>query len=148
MNQRFEAHKDLKTTSKIHLQVQFPLQVNMLPYTNRAKAHDARENSQLVRSCTYDLLSVVVHIGKLNSGVLNSGAYSCHYAKYTRSLHLLFTRRTPGLLRSAIVKTHEADSRIVVYVRRPQGNPCSGVASIRSRSISVILHNPVSCIVP
>jgi len=53
----------------------------MLPYTNRAKAHDARENSQLVRSCTYDLLSVVVHIGKLNSG---------HYISYSRVGHQWF----------------------------------------------------------
>jgi len=72
---RFEHHKDLKTSSKIHLKVQFPLQVNMLPYTNRARSQDTRENFQLARSCTYDLLSVVVHVGKLNSG---------HYISYSR----------------------------------------------------------------
>jgi ubiquitin C-terminal hydrolase len=68
-SQRFEHHRDLQTSAKIHVKVQFPLQVNMLPYTNRARPQDTRENHDLARSCTYDLLSVVVHDGKLNSGI-------------------------------------------------------------------------------
>lgn len=47
----------------------------MLPYTNRARSRDSRENLELERSCTYDLLSVVVHVGELDTG---------HYTSYCR----------------------------------------------------------------
>lgn len=55
--------------------VQFPLQLNMLPYTNRVRSRDNRENLELERSCTYDLLSVVVHVGEIETG---------HYVSYCR----------------------------------------------------------------
>lgn len=74
-SQRFEHHRDLNTSSKIRLKVQFPLTINMLPYTNQSRSHDIRENRQLARSCTYDLLSVVVHDGSMNTG---------HYISYSR----------------------------------------------------------------
>lgn len=47
----------------------------MLPYTNRARSRDSRENMELERSCTYDLLSVVVHVGEIETG---------HYVSYCR----------------------------------------------------------------
>lgn len=47
----------------------------MLPYTNRVKNRDGRENKDLERSCTYDLLSVVVHVGEIETG---------HYMSYCR----------------------------------------------------------------
>lgn len=47
----------------------------MLPYTNRARNRDSRENLELERSCTYDLLSVVVHVGEIETG---------HYVSYCR----------------------------------------------------------------
>lgn len=47
----------------------------MLPYTNRIKNRDSRENKDLERSCTYDLLSVVVHVGEIETG---------HYMSYCR----------------------------------------------------------------
>lgn len=72
---RFEHHRGLNQTSKIGVKVQFPLQINMLPYTNRARTHDVRENFELQRSCTYDLLSIVVHVGSMNTG---------HYISYSR----------------------------------------------------------------
>jgi len=72
---RFEHNKEIGTTSKIGLKVQFPLQINMLPYTNRARCQDTRENFELARSCTYDLLSVVIHVGSLDTG---------HYISYSR----------------------------------------------------------------
>ena len=40
----------------------------MLPYTNRAKTHDTNENFELARSCMYDLQSVVVHVGSMDTG--------------------------------------------------------------------------------
>ncbi len=68
---RFEHHKEAKTSSKLGTKVQFPLQINMLPYTNRARSQDTRGNFELARSCTYDLLSVVVHLGSMNTGMTN-----------------------------------------------------------------------------
>jgi ubiquitin carboxyl-terminal hydrolase 22/27/51 len=47
----------------------------MLPYTNRARGQDTRESFELARSCTYDLLSVVVHVGEIETG---------HYKSYCR----------------------------------------------------------------
>lgn len=47
----------------------------MLPYTNRARNRDSRESFELERSCTYDLLSVVVHVGEIDTG---------HYTSYCR----------------------------------------------------------------
>jgi ubiquitin carboxyl-terminal hydrolase 22/27/51 len=55
--------------------VQFPLELNMLPYTSRAKGQDVRENFELARSCVYDLISVVVHVGEMDTG---------HYVSYCR----------------------------------------------------------------
>lgn len=48
----------------------------MLPYTNRVKNRDGRDNKDLERSCTYDLLSVVVHVGEIETG---------HYKSYCRA---------------------------------------------------------------
>ncbi|KAG6212252.1 hypothetical protein E4U50_001994 [Claviceps purpurea] len=61
--------------SKIDHTVQFPLQLNMLPYTNRVRNRDNRESLELERSCTYDLLSVIVHVGEIETG---------HYVAYCR----------------------------------------------------------------
>ena len=47
----------------------------MLPYTNRARGQDSKENYELARSCTFDLLSVVVHVGEIDTG---------HYVSYCR----------------------------------------------------------------
>ncbi|RFU24222.1 hypothetical protein B7463_g12119, partial [Scytalidium lignicola] len=63
------------SATKIDTPVQFPLKLNMLPYTNRARNQDMRQNFELARSCTYDLQSVVVHVGNLDTG---------HYVSYSR----------------------------------------------------------------
>lgn len=47
----------------------------MLPYTNRVRNRDNRESLELERSCTYDLLSVIVHVGEIETG---------HYVSYCR----------------------------------------------------------------
>jgi ubiquitin carboxyl-terminal hydrolase 22/27/51 len=74
--QRFEYKQGRnERAAKIDTPVQFPLQLNMLPYTNRARGQDVRENYELARSCTYDLLSVVVHVGEIDTG---------HYVSYCR----------------------------------------------------------------
>lgn len=46
----------------------------MLPYTNRARSED-KGQYELARSCTYDLMSVVVHVGEIDTG---------HYISYCR----------------------------------------------------------------
>ncbi|KAK3941177.1 putative ubiquitin carboxyl-terminal hydrolase 8 [Diplogelasinospora grovesii] len=61
--------------AKIDTPVRFPLQLNMLPYTSRGRSQDAKDNYELARSCTYDLLSVVVHVGEIDTG---------HYVSYCR----------------------------------------------------------------
>lgn len=47
----------------------------MLPYTNHARTHDVSSEYELARSCTYDLLCVVVHVGEIDTG---------HYVSYCR----------------------------------------------------------------
>lgn len=61
--------------AKIETQVQFPLQLNMLPYTTRNKTVDPKERFETARACTYDLFSVVVHVGEIDTG---------HYVTYCR----------------------------------------------------------------
>jgi len=56
------------SASKIDTKVSFPLKLEMLPYTNRARSQDTKQNFELARSCTYDLQSVVVHVGNLETG--------------------------------------------------------------------------------
>ncbi|KAL1844090.1 hypothetical protein VTJ49DRAFT_4942 [Mycothermus thermophilus] len=60
---------------KIDTPVQFPLELNMLPYTNTARTRDVSAEYELARSCTYDLLCVVVHVGEIDTG---------HYVSYCR----------------------------------------------------------------
>ncbi|EPE03402.1 ubiquitin carboxyl-terminal hydrolase-like protein [Ophiostoma piceae UAMH 11346] len=67
---------------KVDTPVEFPLQLNMLPYTNRRAAGPGGAGSsssgssyELNRSCMYDLLSVVVHVGEIDTG---------HYVTYCR----------------------------------------------------------------
>ncbi|KAL2751930.1 hypothetical protein ACRALDRAFT_2114823 [Sodiomyces alcalophilus JCM 7366] len=71
----FKQGRHDRAPSKIDTTVNFPLQLNMLPYTSRARTSDTRESYDLARSCTYDLLSVVVHVGEIDTG---------HYVSYCR----------------------------------------------------------------
>ncbi|TDZ35108.1 Ubiquitin carboxyl-terminal hydrolase 8 [Colletotrichum sidae] len=64
-----------RAPSKIDTVVNFPLQLNMLPYTTRGRGTEAKDSFELGRSCTYDLLGVVVHVGELDTG---------HYVSYCR----------------------------------------------------------------
>lgn len=69
-SQRFEFRNGLrdKSAAKIDTPVQFPLSLSMLPYTNRARDASEREAYELKRSLTYDLMSVVVHVGEIDTG--------------------------------------------------------------------------------
>jgi ubiquitin C-terminal hydrolase len=102
--QRFEYKQGRhdRAASKIDDPVHFPLQLNMLPYTNRIKG---RDNKDLERSCTYDLLSVVVHVGEIETG---------HYMSYCRVGDQVRTSFCGCALLQAIVDVLFADSHFQV----------------------------------
>ncbi|KAI2634554.1 ubiquitin carboxyl-terminal hydrolase [Xylaria nigripes] len=64
-----------RAASKIRAKVQFPLQLNMLPYTTKGQSENSRDSQELNRSCIYDLMSVVEHVGEIDTG---------HYVSYCR----------------------------------------------------------------
>jgi ubiquitin carboxyl-terminal hydrolase 22/27/51 len=69
--QRFEYKQgSSKSASKIDTPVKFPLQLNMLPYTTRGRTADIKDSQEMARSCTYDLLSVVEHVGEIDTGTM------------------------------------------------------------------------------
>jgi len=47
----------------------------MAPYTSKARHAQAKEATELARQCTYELMSVVVHVGEIETG---------HYLAYCR----------------------------------------------------------------
>jgi ubiquitin carboxyl-terminal hydrolase 22/27/51 len=77
--QRFK--QNIGSASKIDTKVSFPLKLEMFPYTSRAKnlakfvpknkeeeLDKEKQGYELARGCTYDLQSVVVHVGELETG--------------------------------------------------------------------------------
>jgi ubiquitin carboxyl-terminal hydrolase 22/27/51 len=74
--QRFEfKNGHNKAASKVDTKVQFPLQLSMAPYTNVAANSPQANDIELSRQCTYELMSVVVHEGEIETG---------HYYSYCR----------------------------------------------------------------
>jgi ubiquitin carboxyl-terminal hydrolase 22/27/51 len=62
--------------SKIDTRVSFPLKLDMSPYTTKYKPDSSQSQAfELSKSCTYDLQTVVVHVGNLETG---------HYVSYSR----------------------------------------------------------------
>lgn len=120
--------KDSGNTTKIDLKVSFPLQINMLPYTNRARTQDNRENFELARSCTYDLLSVVVHVGTIDTG---------HYISYSRVGSQVSTF-------SWLSGIYLELTWIVVQIWWSQGYFGHGIPSTRSWGVHIVLHHSVS----
>jgi len=72
MAQRFK--QNVGSASKIETKVTFPLKLDMFPYTTRAGGEN-KHSPDMSRGCTYDLQSVVVHVGNLETG---------HYICYSR----------------------------------------------------------------
>ncbi len=70
--QRFK--QNIGSASKIETKVTFPLKLDMFPYTSRAGG-ESKHSPEMSRGCTYDLQSVVVHVGNLETG---------HYICYSR----------------------------------------------------------------
>jgi len=76
--QRFEYNKQGRNdrATKIDTHVHFPLSLNMFPYTDRGIQGQAQKDYyELRRSCTYDLMCVVVHVGEIDTG---------HYTSYCK----------------------------------------------------------------
>lgn len=68
--ERFEHSKS--NSSKLETRVTFPLQLDMYPYTTRYKQGTGNTTQS---PCLYELSSVIVHKGKMDSG---------HYVSYSR----------------------------------------------------------------
>lgn len=66
--------QNIGSASKIETKVTFPLKLDMFPYTARAGG-ESKHSPDMSRGCTYDLQSVVVHVGNLETG---------HYICYSR----------------------------------------------------------------
>lgn len=71
--QRFE-HSASGVSSKIDADIRYSLELDMTPYTTRAKRKTGQDTRSF-KPYVYDLISVVVHKGEINSG---------HYISYCR----------------------------------------------------------------
>lgn len=61
----------------------------MLPYTERARNFNTKEYPEWSRSATYDLMSVVVHVGEIDTG---------HYVSYCRVGDQVRVQLCPGVV--------------------------------------------------
>ncbi|KAL2210521.1 cysteine proteinase [Sarocladium strictum] len=105
----FKQGRSDRAAGKVDTPVQFPLQLNMLPYTHRARSRDSRENMELERSCTYDLLSVVVHVGELDTG---------HYTSYCRVGDQWFKFNDHKVEMASISEVLGAQAYLLFYIIR------------------------------
>lgn len=101
----------------------------MLPYTNRARSRGSREDMELERSCTYDLLSVVVHVGEIETG---------HYVSYCRVGDQVW----PALIDLSVCSFSLIIT--VVQVQRSQGRAGQDVGCAWRPGVSIVLYHPVS----
>lgn len=128
--QRFEYKQGRhdRAASKIDEPVHFPLQLNMLPYTNRLRNREGREGMELERSCTYDLLSVVVHVGEIETG---------HYVSYCRVGDQVCEH-------NGAFKLADANTRaLVVQVQRSQSGDGDYLRGSRRPSLPTVLHHKI-----
>ncbi|EKD14206.1 uncharacterized protein L3040_003654 [Drepanopeziza brunnea f. sp. 'multigermtubi'] len=92
--------------SKIETKVSFPLKLDMFPYTNRAR-QDIKQNPELARGCTYELQSVVVHVGNLETG---------HYISYSRVGNQWFKFNDHNVTMASKSDVLNAEAFILFYV--------------------------------
>ncbi|EER23407.1 hypothetical protein D8B26_001512 [Coccidioides posadasii str. Silveira] len=97
---RFERHRSV--SEKVDAKVSFPLSINMAPYTTRS-------HSKNVLKYTYDLLSVVVHIGDIDSG---------HYLAYCRQGELWFKFNDDRVTWATEAEVLDADAYLLFYTLR------------------------------
>ncbi|KAI5813821.1 hypothetical protein BZA77DRAFT_320403 [Pyronema omphalodes] len=103
---RFEHSSN--TSSKIDAPIRFPLELDMTPYTTRAK-RKAKAATGLPGQVLYDLLSVVVHKGEINSG---------HYICYCRDKEQWFQFDDSVVTLATEKQVLQAQAYLLVYVTR------------------------------
>ncbi|KAJ9647158.1 hypothetical protein H2199_002144 [Coniosporium tulheliwenetii] len=111
---RFEHSK--AASSKIETNVRFPLQLDMWPYTTRAKSAAVAEGKKgavsaepPAPSCVYELSSVVVHKGKLDSG---------HYISYSREGSEWFQFDDSKVILASEAEVLAANAYLLFYIVR------------------------------
>ncbi|EEP80577.1 conserved hypothetical protein [Uncinocarpus reesii 1704] len=97
---RFERHRSV--SEKVDTKVAFPFSINMAPYTTSA-------NSKNIFKYTYDLLSVVVHIGDIDSG---------HYLAYCRQGEQWFKFNDDRVTWATDAEVLDADAYLLFYTLR------------------------------
>ncbi|KAK2744043.1 hypothetical protein FQN57_004496 [Myotisia sp. PD_48] len=100
---RFERNRSV--SEKVDTKVSYPITLNMLPYTTRPNCHN-RSRFQ------YDLLSVVVHIGDLDSG---------HYLAYCRHGEQWFKFNDDRVTVVTEAEVLGADAYLLFYTLRAYG---------------------------
>ncbi|KEY64765.1 hypothetical protein S7711_05415 [Stachybotrys chartarum IBT 7711] len=105
----FKQGRHDRAASKIDNAVNFPLQLNMLPYTSRIRGKDSRENLELARTCIYDLLSVVVHVGEIETG---------HYVSYCRTGDQWFRFNDHKVQLASVSEVLGAQAYLLFYIVR------------------------------
>ncbi|KAI1940335.1 hypothetical protein LOZ12_004568 [Ophidiomyces ophidiicola] len=97
---RFERHRSV--SEKVDAKVAFPLCINMAPYTTRS-------SSKSTSKYNYDLLSVVVHIGDIDSG---------HYLTYCRQGEQWFKFNDDKVTLATESEVLDADAYLLFYTLR------------------------------
>jgi ubiquitin carboxyl-terminal hydrolase 22/27/51 len=102
--QRFE--HTLTVSEKVEGRIDFPLNLNMLPYTTKAKQRRAKMDQSRY---TYDLASAVVHRGKLDAG---------HYYAYCRQGDQWFLFNDDQVTTATEADVLSADAYLLFYTLR------------------------------
>ncbi|KAI9680762.1 MAG: hypothetical protein M1817_004202 [Caeruleum heppii] len=104
---RFEAGFNANSiSSKLSTRIDFPLQLDMTPYTTRAVHAQEFGGRDMSRNCTYDLSTVIVHIGKIDGG---------HYVAYCREgdqWYLFDDNRVSAVAESTVLG---AEAYLLIY---------------------------------
>lgn len=69
----------------------------MAPYTSKYRNQESKEKIELSRQCTYDLMSVVVHVGEIETG---------HYISFCRVNDQVRCPCLPSLSKALYHLTH------------------------------------------
>lgn len=116
---RFETSKS--TSTKLETKIAFPLSLDLYPYTTRGRASspkDATANGTAskdakgllpIPTCMYELASVIVHKGKIDSG---------HYVSYARKNGDWFLFDDSKVVLASEADVLRAEAYLLVYVVR------------------------------
>ncbi|EOD45051.1 putative ubiquitin carboxyl-terminal hydrolase protein [Neofusicoccum parvum UCRNP2] len=115
---RFETSKS--TSTKLETKIAFPMSLDLYPYTTRARttntsskdssANGTKESKALpTPTCMYELASVIVHKGKIDSG---------HYVSYSRKGGDWFLFDDSKVVLASEADVLRAEAYLLVYVVR------------------------------